>query len=255
MDAFMAMAYRQIKRFLRAKARLVFTVIMPITWIVFYGIGWASSMNFPGIELILGTDYLSFLIPGVVAMTIFSSAFMSGISVIWDKQFGFLKEVLVAPTPRWQSVMGRAFGDALVAALQGVALASLGFALTTNMKLSGLPIVAIVSFLTAYGFTAVGIAIASSNKFKTVEAFQALVNLIMMPIIFSSGAFFPLENVPAWFKAIAYVNPLTYSVDLMRWALAGVNSFPIWEDVMGIVLFSVLAITLACTQFEKATID
>ena len=254
MDAFIAMAYRQLKRFVRAKPRLVFTLITPLMWIVFYGIGWASSMNFPGVELILGTDYLSFLIPGVVAMTIFTSAFMSGVSVIWDKQFGFLKEVLVAPRPRWESILGRAVGDSTVATVQGLVLALLGFLIAKNLMAQGLWAVALASFLTALGFTSIGIALAS-RRFKTIEGFQVLVNLIMFPVIFSSGAFFPLNNVPDWFKAIAYFNPLTYSVDVMRGALAGVHQFSLWEDWLALLLFDFVSVGIASWSFERATID
>jgi len=254
MDAFIAMAYRQLKRFVRAKPRLVFTLITPLMWIIFYGIGWASSMNFPGVELILGTDYLSFLIPGVIAMTVFTSSFMSGVSVIWDKQFGFLKEVLVAPRPRWESILGRAFGDSIVAVIQGIILALLGFLIANNMELSGLWVVALASFLSALSFTSLGIALAS-KRFKTIEGFQVLVNLIMFPVIFSSGAFFPLNNVPDWFKAIAYFNPLTYSVDIMRGALSGVHQFPFWKDWVALTLFALVSIGIASWSFENATID
>jgi len=175
--------------------------------------------------------------------------------VIWDKQFGFLKEVLVAPTPRWQSKAGRIFGDSLVAVIQGVTLAALGFLIAKNLDPWGLPTVIVASFLTAYGFSAIGTAIASSGKFKTIEGFQALSNLITFPIIFSSGTFFPLNNVPEWFKAIAYVNPLTYSADLMRQALAGVGSLPAWEDFLALAIFAVSSGALAAYYFERTTLD
>ncbi len=255
MDAFVAMLYRQLKRFVRAKVRVIMTVAMPVIWIAFYGIGWASTLNFPGIELILGTDYLSFMIPGVIAMTIFISSFMSGMAVIWDKQFGFLKEVLVAPTPRWQSISGRIFGDSIVASLQGIVLALLGFAVAPSLSLGGLPVVALVSFLTALGFTSIGIAIASSKAFKSVEAFQGLVNILMMPLIFASGAFFPLTNVPSWFKAISYLDPLTYSTDAMRGALAGVSQFGLYEDLSALIAFSLISVALAIAVFERSTLD
>ena len=255
MDAFVAMFYRQLKRFARAKARVLLTVLMPIIWIAFYGIGWASTLNFPGIEMILGTDYLSFMIPGVIAMTIFISSFMSGISVIWDKQFGFLKEVLVAPTPRWQSITGRIFGDSVVALLQGIILTGLGFAVAPNLSVQGLPIVALASFLTALGFASLGIAIASSKAFKSIEAFQGLVNVLMMPLIFASGAFFPLMNVPEWFKVIAYLDPLTYSTDAMRGALVNVYQFDMVRDFLALLAFSAISLYLAIRTFERTTLD
>lgn len=188
-------------------------------------------------------------------MTIFISSFMSGMAVIWDKQFGFLKEVLVAPTPRWQSIAGRIFGDSVVALIQGIVLALLGFAVAPQLQLQGLPVVALASFLTAIGFASLGIAIASSKAFKSVEAFQGLVNILMMPLIFASGAFFPLMNVPDWFKVISYLDPLTYSTDAMRGALANVYQFSLLEDFVALLAFSAISLIVAIRTFERSTLD
>ncbi|RLF66438.1 MAG: ABC transporter, partial [Thermoplasmata archaeon] len=107
MDAFVTMVYRQIKRFIRAKSRILGTILMPLIWLVFFGLGWSKVFNFPYARIIFGgVDYLSFLVPGMFAMSIFTGSLMSGISVLWDKQFGFLKELLVAPSSRKAGIAG-----------------------------------------------------------------------------------------------------------------------------------------------------
>ncbi|ABU81331.1 ABC transporter permease [Ignicoccus hospitalis] len=255
MDVLLAMAYRQLKKFLRARARVLSMLTMPLFWVLFFGVGWASSMNFPGIELILGTDYLSFMLPGVIAMTVFTSGLMSGASVIWDRQLGFLKEVLVAPTSKLEAVLGRILGDSLVASLQGSVMLLIGYLIATNMYLSGALPAIIIMFMTAMGFSALGVTMASLRHVKSVEGFFAMVNLLMMPAIFASGAFFPLNNLPDWFWIISYTDPLTYSVDLMRYFLVGVNKFEPLKDLCALLVFDASALLLATKLFERSDVE
>ena len=255
MDAFYAMMYRQLKKFFRAKARMVSMLTMPLVWVIFFGVGWASSMNFPGIELILGTDYLSFMIPGVIAMTVFTSGLMSGASIIWDRQFGFLREVLVAPTSRLEAVAGRMVGDALVTVIQGSIMLVLGYLIAKNLSLSGaLPALALMA-VSALGFSALGVALASIRHVKSIEAFFAMVNMLMMPLIFASGAFFPLNNLPRWFLAITYLDPLTYSVDSLRYVLTGVHKFDPMLDLGAILAFDVSVLVAAAWLFDKVGVE
>ncbi len=254
MEALKAMFYRQLKRFWRSKGRVAMLVLMPLLWMVFFGIGWASSLNVPIMEQILGTDYLTFMLPGVIAMAVFMTAFMSGVSVIWDKQFGFLKEVLVAPAPRWQSLLGRILGDSVIATIQGIILFLLGLPLAKNVMLSGLPLTVLVAFISALGFAALGSLIASM-KVRSFEAFQAIANMLMMPMIFASGAFFPLMNLPDWFWYITDIDPMTYAVDAMRQALAGVGYYPLWLDMLALTLFALAFIVLAVKVFERTTVE
>ncbi len=254
MEALKAMFYRQMKRFWRAKGRVITLILMPLLWLVFFGIGWASSLNVPMMEQILGTDYLTFMLPGVIAMSVFMTAFMSGVSVIWDKQFGFLKEVLVAPAPRWQSLMGRILGDSVIATIQGLILFILGLPLAKNIIVSGLPLAITVAFVSALGFAALGVLIASM-RVKSFEAFQAIANMLMMPMIFASGAFFPLMNLPDWFWYITEIDPMTYAVDAMRQALANVGYFPLWQDIIALIILDIAFIVLAVKAFEKSTVE
>ena len=254
MEALKAMFYRQMKRFWRAKGRVIALILMPLLWLVFFGIGWASSLNVPIMEQILGTDYLTFMLPGVIAMAVFMTAFMSGVSVIWDKQFGFLKEVLVAPAPRWQSLLGRILGDSVIATIQGLILFILGLPLAKNIIVSGLPLAIAVAFISALGFAALG-ALIASMRVRSFEAFQAIANMLMMPMIFASGAFFPLMNLPDWFWYITEIDPMTYAVDAMRQDLANVGYFPLWQDLIALVILDAVFIVLAIKAFEKTTVE
>ena len=255
MDAFVAMAYRQLKKFVRAKARVVSMLTTPLLWIIFFGIGWASSLDVPAVQALLGTDYLSFMIPGVVAMTVFTSGLMSGASVIWDRQFGFLKEVLVAPASRLEAILGRMVGDTLVSLIQGTIMLALGFLVAKGLALSGVPEALLVMLLTAFGFSALGVALASAKQMKSFEGFFAMINMLMFPLIFASGAFFPLMNLPEWFWAITYLDPLTYSVDAMRYALTGVNYFDPVVDLVVLLAFDVVAVVAALKLFERVGLD
>ena len=248
------MAYRQLKRFLRAKSRVVSTVVNPLIWLVFFGLGWANAFSFPAARALFGgLDYLSYLAPGIVAMTVFSASFISGVSVLWDKEFGFLKEVLVAPASRSAAILGRALGDAAVAVVQGAIILALSFAIAPELSAAGvLPAIG-YSFLMALGFTSAGILIAL--RMTSMEGFHMIVSFLMFPLVFLSSAFYPLDYMPTWMRAVAYVNPLTYAVDGVRGCLVGVSSFNPWVDATVLTLLSAVLMLAAMAGFERATIS
>ena len=249
-DVLYANFYREIKRFLKARSRVIGSIIQPLFWIIFFGLGWSSTLggNNPN-PLFGGVSYMDFLIPGVVMMTVFFSGFFSGISVIFDREFGYLKEILVSPAPRWATLFGRALGSAVLALLQGFIILAVGFPLTSDLNITNIYIVIIAATLVALSFTALGIILAL--KIRSHEGFQLIVNFLGMPILFSSGAFFPIDTMPDWMKAIAYVNPLTYAVDISREALIGVSSLPLLTDFMVLLLLTFGFGLLASYMFEK----
>ena len=231
-----AMWYRQIKRFLRAKSRVVSAITQPLLWMFFFGIGFSSAFRAGGIAQILGTqDYLSFIIPGIIMMTIFTSSFMSGVSVIFDREMGFLKEVLVAPTSRKATILGRTLGDSTINVLQGAIIAIIAYPLAPSLNLWGLPLTLLYGFLMSIAFASIGILIAST--LRSMEAFQMVINFIMTPLLFLSNVFYPVELLPSWMRVIVSLNPLTFAVDASRGLLIGLSSFGIWIDT--IVLFVV----------------
>lgn len=253
MDAFFAMCYRQLKRFTRAKSRVIGSLLNPLVWLVFFGIGWSRAFDFPAArEIFGGMDYLSYLIPGVVSMTIFSGSFISGVTVIWDKQFGFLKETLVAPTSRSEAILGRIIGDSLTALVQGLLIMVLSLGLV-SLNLYGIIPTIIVGFILAMAFSSVGITLGL--KINSQEGFHLIFGLLMQPLIFLSGAFYPIDAMPQWMKLLAYVNPLTYAVDSARYFLTGVSRFEIITDISILLILSVILVILAMYSFEKAVIE
>ena len=251
-DAFMAMWYRQIKRFWRAKPRVIGTFLHPIFWLVFFGIGFSASMRGGLSNAFMGTSYLAFLLPGIVMMTIFTSSFMSGISVIWDKEFGYLKVVLVSPAPRKASILGRSLGDSTIALLQGLTILLFGYFLVPSLNLINIIPLIGISLLVSITFASIGIILAT--KMQTMEGFQLIVNLITLPLLFLSGIFYPISQAPEWLKVVILLNPLTYGVDASRILLIGVGNFNLIMDIILLSILSAVFMFLAMHQFEKTTI-
>src|SRR3972149_3843270 len=215
---------RELKRFLRVKARVVGSLLMPLFFLAFLGLPMSFASRIPVLE---GIGYLDFLAPGIVGMTLLFSGTMSGASVIWDKEFGFLKEVLVAPVSRFSVILGRSLGGMTVALIQALVIVGIAVAMGVQLSsVSGFFLAIVIMILTCATFTGFGIIIAT--KLGNLEGFMAIMNLIVFPIFLLSGAFFPIQSMPSWLKYIMYINPLTYGVDGLRRTLIGVAAFPLW---------------------------
>ncbi len=253
-DPLWVMMYRELKRFFRAKSRLIGSIINPLIWAIFFGLGWSSAFNFPQAKMIFGgVDYITYLAPGIVMMTVFTASFISGVTVLWDKQFGFLKEVLVAPTPREPAIIGRALGGSITAILQGLIVFAVLTPMVSNIRILGVLPIIIVGILIGISFSAVGIALAT--KMSSMEGFHIISSFIMMPTIFLSGAFYPISTMPEWMKILAYINPLTYGVDLTRYYLTGIADMGILKDFVVLIALTAITVTAAALEFRKATIE
>jgi ABC-2 type transport system permease protein len=226
---------RQMKLFVRSKSRLVSSIVQPLFFLFILGSGFRVA-TFVNIE-----NYMDFLAPGIIAMAIMFSSMFTGISVLWDKQFGFLQEVLVAPISRFSIIIGRTLGGATVALIQGfvILLISLGLGVQIT-GIAGLGLT--VLFMMLIAFTAVGFGLVLASLMEDFQGFQLIMNLIVMPLLFLSSAFLPVEE--PFMKAIAPFNPLFYMVDGLRGSLIGqmatVNS-PFFDllIVLGICIFTV----------------
>jgi len=248
------MAYRQIRRFVRATSRIAGTVMNPLIFLVFFGLGWSTLFKGNMARMLFyGLDYLSYLAPGIYMMTLFVSGFIGGVSVLWDKEFGFLKEILVAPASRVYAILGRAFGDALTNIIQGLIILLPMYLIAPSLRLSGLLPTLAMGFLIALTFNSIGILIAS--RMTSMEGFHLIINLIMWPVLFLSGAFFPFDNLPEWMKVIVYANPLTYGVDASRYFLTNISKFNIFTDIIVLLASSVFFILIAAYIFERTTIE
>jgi len=249
-----AMLYRQLKRYFRARSRVLGTIINPLMFFIFLGMGFSASLR--GMSAAMankGVDYLAFLAPGIAVMTAFSSSFIGGISVIWDKEFGFLKEVLVAPASRTYAIIGRALGDSITSALQSLLIMAFIYLIVPSLRIEGIPFAIAISFITSLMFNSLGIAIAS--RMRSPEGFQLIVNFLIFPLIFLSGAFYPIDNLPDLVKPLFYANPLTYSVDLTRYFMTGVSSLPIYVSLSTLLLLTALFMFLSASVFNRSTID
>ena len=228
---------RQLKRSFRSKARIVASLGQPLLFLLAFGSGFGSLFRRAG-----EGNYIQFLAPGVISMSILFTSIFAGIEVIWDRQFGFLKETLVAPVPRLLIMLGRTMGGATVAVAQGFLV--FGLCLLVGFRpvtLARVPLAVVYMLLTAILFTAVGTALGS--VMPDFQAFQLVMNFLVMPIFFLSGALFPLTNVPRALSIVAGLDPLSYSVDGMRYSLIGAAHFGSSLDlaVLGCVTVVVLA--------------
>jgi ABC-2 type transport system permease protein len=228
---------RQLKRSSRSKARIIGSLAQPLLYLLAFGFGFGSMFRRAG-----QGDYIQFLAPGVITMSILFTSIFTGIEVIWDRQFGFLKETLVAPVPRLLIMVGRTLGGATVAVLQGIVVfcicVAVGFR-TPSLPL--LPLAFMFVILTAVFFTAVGTALGSI--LPDFQGFQLIMNFLVMPIFFLSGALFRLTNIPPAMRVIANLDPRSYSVDGLRFALIGETHFGVPLDLA--VLCAVTAVALA----------
>jgi ABC-2 type transport system permease protein len=244
---------REMKRFLRVKARVVGSLLMPLFFLAFLGLpmSFMSARQIPGLEDI---GYLDFLAPGIVGMTLLFSGTMSGASVIWDKEFGFLKEVLVAPVNRFSVILGRSLGGMTTAIIQALVIVGIAVAMgVTLSSVSGFLLALVIMILTCAAFTGFGLIIAT--KLGNLEGFMAIMNLIVFPIFFLSGALFPVQSMPSWLRYIMYIDPLTYGVDGLRGTLIGISAFPLWLDFVVLLILCIALATLGSYFFSKMEAD
>jgi ABC-2 type transport system permease protein len=241
MNAIYIMWLREVKRFIRSKSRIVGSLGQPILFLVALGYGLGPVFAKAG-----QGNYLEFIAPGVIGMSIIFSAIFNGMQVIWDRQFGFLKETMVAPVSRLSIMFGRTIGGATVAGAQGTLVLILatfaGFRPSSWINI--IPAL-LVMLLVALLFSSLGIMVAS--KLKDMQGFQLIMNFLVMPLFFLSGAIFPLNNTSPVLYLVARFDPLSYGVDALRYFLIGIHTFSITLDIG--VLVGVTAIFLALGSY------
>jgi len=236
---------RQIKRYIRKRSRIVGALGQPLLFLFALGYGLNPIYSQAG-----EGDYINFLSPGIIAMTILFTAIFTGTEIIWDKQFGFLKETLVAPVSRFQIMLGKTLGGATVSIIQGllvlVVVTLVGFRPESAMSL-----IAALFFVTLIGvlFSAIGTTIAS--RLDDMQAFPLIINFIVQPLFFLSGALFPLNNLPPALSFITTVNPLTYGVDGIRGAFTGAYYFSFTTNVAVLSFCIAVALIVGAYQFSR----
>lgn len=217
---------RQVKRYWRSKSRIIGSIGQPLLFLIALGFGLGPMFAKAG-----GGSYLNFLTPGVISQAILFMAIFSGIELIWDRQFGFLKATLVAPVSRLEIVLGRVAGGATIATFQGLIVLFLTlFVGFKPQNLMMIPLAVGLMFLIALLYTALGTAIAS--LMKDFHGFQLIMNFLVMPTFFLSGAIFPINNTSGLIQIISFINPLTYGVDGLRQVLLGASHFALTTNIL-----------------------
>jgi len=248
MDVIYILWLRQLKRYFRSKARVIGSLGQPILFLIALGFGFGPIFQQAG-----GGNYIQFLTPGIIAMSILFIAIFSGIEIIWDKQFGFLKEMLVAPVSRFQIMIGRTLGGATVATLQGIIVLLLSFIVGFRPgNIIMLPLGFLFMFLIAILFTALGTAIAS--VLEDMQGFQLIMNFLVMPLFFLSGALFPLQGLPKMIGVVASIDPLSYGVDGLRGTLVNGTHFGIGLDFLVLGAITAILLFIGSYLFSKIQI-
>ena len=236
---------REVKRYLRSRAQIIGSLAQPLLYLLVLGFGFGAVFQQAG-----QGSYLQFVAPGVIAMGILFTSIFSGIGLLWDRQFGFLKETLVAPVPRLQIMAGRTLGGATIAIIQGtLVLVVCMIAGFRPQSWAAVPLALLFMALIAVVFAALGTAIGST--LRDMQGFQLIMNFLIMPIFFLSGALFPLDNLPTALTVATRLDPLAYGVDGLRAAFIGVSHIGVLLDVSVLAILSLLFLVLGAWAFSK----
>ena len=204
---------REMIRFTRDRLRIITSLIQPVLFLFVLGTGLSTITN----GTARNVNFRTFMYPGALSMAVLFTAMFSAASIVWDREFGFLREMLVAPVSRWSIVVGKCFGGATTAALQGVIILAFAGLVGVPYSLSLMLIVFGELLLLAFTLTAFGVMTAA--RIQQFQSFMALNQMLLMPLFFLSGALFPLNNLPSWLRVLTRVDPLTYAVDPIRRAV------------------------------------
>ena len=215
-QAILVIWHRDVVRFSRDRTRLLISLAQPVLYLLVFGVGLRASLG-SGLGLPPGVTYLQYLYPGVLGMAVLFTAMFSAMSVVWDREFGFLREILVAPIKRSAVAVGKALGGATQAMVQAVLM--LVFAPVVGVKLSVVGVLKLVPllFVLAFALTSLGVALAS--RIKSMQAFQTVLTFLVMPMFFLSGALFPVSNLPGWMTVLTRFDPVAYGMAPIRAAI------------------------------------
>jgi ABC-2 type transport system permease protein len=245
MSVIYVMWLRELRRYVRSRAQIVASLAQPLLYLLGLGFGLGPVFQKAG-----QGNYLQFVAPGIIGMTILFSSIFSGAGLIFDRQFGFLKETLVAPVPRIYVMLGRTLGAATVAVIQSLLVAVVclicGF---RPVDYRTLPLALLFMGLIASLFSSLGTAIGST--LQNIQGFQMIMSFLVMPIFFLSGALYPLNNLPAALNAVVTVDPLAYGVDSLRSILIGSTHFGLLTDATVLLAVGIVVLLIGSRLFSK----
>jgi len=217
-------AYREFLRFIQDRPRMFSSFTMPLLFLVIFGAGFGKLIG----QMMPGVDYIQFMYPGILAMTVLMTSIMSGVSIVWDREFGFLKEVLVSPLNRSGVLVGKAVGAATIAIIQGAIMLVLAPFLDVSIDLG--TVLALLPLLLILSLSLSGLGLLIGARMRSQQGFQILMQLVIFPMMFLSGIFFPISGVAIWLEVLSKLNPVTYGIDAIRQVFLG-------TEVAGVTVF------------------
>lgn len=238
---------REMKRYFRAKSRILGSLAVPFFFLAFLGLGF-SRMTVPGVTQSVG--YIKYLVPGIIGMSLLFQSIFAGLSVLWDREFGFLKEIMVAPVSRVSIVLGRIAGGMTAALIQGLLVMIVS--LLVGFRVRSVPglLVALV-FMVLISTSFIGLGLLFASRMKDMQGYSIIMNFVVFPLFFLSGALYPLDNLPSWLRLLSHLDPLTYGVDGLRGALLGISARGIPLNLLIMGAISVLMVFLGAWSFER----
>ena len=237
---------RDIRRFFREKSQVIGSVARPALWLVIMGTGFNTIFR---AQAGTADTYSQFLFPGIIGMTVLFTSVFSAVSVIWDRQFGFLREILVAPVSRTSIAVGKTLSGCLQSMIQGGIILGLSFLVDVHLTVVMIIQVFALIFLASFALSSLGLLIAS--RMESFEGFNLIMNFLVMPMFLLSGAFFPAQGLPMWIRSIVSINPLSYAVDALRGVILGVYEHTLATDILFMAGFAVIMTAAAVTAFNK----
>jgi ABC-2 type transport system permease protein len=247
-------AYRELLRFVHDRPRMFSSFSMPIIFLIIFGAGFGRLIG----QMMPGVDYIQFMYPGILALTVLMTSVMSGVSIVWDREFGFLKEVLVSPLSRSGVLVGKAAGAATIAIIQGAIM--LVLAPIVNVPINLGTVLALLPLLLILSLALSGLGLLIGARMRSQQGFQIVMQLVIFPIMFLSGIFFPVSGVATWLEVLSKLNPVTYGIDAIRQVFLGteVAGVAVFGHTMGIVdsaivvaMAGVLLLTIAIWVFNR----
>lgn len=237
---------REMKRFTRARSRVVGILVMPLFFLLGLGLGLGSLVSHVG-----GGSYLQFIVPGIMGMSLMSTAIASGFSVIWDREFGFLKEIMVTPNSRASIALGRMLGGTTTAMLSATVVTIISVLVGFHIQYTIAALVSI-AFMVLIAMTFISLGLILASVITDLQGFGMITSFFTMPLLFLSNGLFPLSQFPKIVQDIAYVNPLNYGIDGIRGALGGVSELPLAVDLTAMVLIVAIMASIAVYAFSKS---
>jgi ABC-2 type transport system permease protein len=238
---------REVKRYARERTRLISSFIQPLIWLIIFGSGMRIAAAGLG-----GINYQEFIFPGIVGQTLLFTSMFMGISVIWDREFGFLKEILVAPVSRVSVFVGKMLGGSTDAVIQGSFVFVFSFLVAIHVDIGTFLVSLPIMLLITFGMVSIGLTIAS--LMESLESFGVIQTFVNLPLFFLSGALFPISAFPPWLGWVSVVDPLTYGVDALRSTIfqgAWVPMNPLYYDLLALAVFDLAMILVGTVIFGR----